>query len=99
MAPEIAARLAQDKTWSNVAGRVIGAAPDGMLSARTRGDEGIWNFRADLVINGTGPALRTLTADNPLIADLHRQNLIQPGPLGLGTPRRASRACSPSARR
>jgi hydroxyacylglutathione hydrolase len=84
MAPEIAARLTQDNNLSVMAGRVVAAAPDGTISVRARGDDGVWNFRADMLINCTGAGLRTLTTDNPVLADLRKQGLIQPGPLRLG---------------
>lgn len=84
MAPDIAARLAQDKNLNVMAGRVVAAAPDGTISVRARGDDGAWNFRADMVINCTGAGFRTVTTDNPVLADLRKQGLIQPGPLRLG---------------
>jgi uncharacterized NAD(P)/FAD-binding protein YdhS len=84
MSPEIHEKLLQDKKLNLMAGRIVAAEADGTVAVRPRGDSGAWSFRAAKTINCTGPSYRTLSDGNPLLADLRRQKLVRPGPLGMG---------------
>jgi len=63
----------------------IDGSPDGLAVAwRGRGRTEVVTEAFDNVINATGPAVSRITATNPFLADLQRQGLIYPDPLGLG---------------
>lgn len=90
VAPVIGDRLAseiQDGQIEVHAGRIKAYAEDvdGVdVSYRDRKSERVQRLRVDRVMNCTGPESDCRKLDDPLLADLVRQELVQPDPLFLG---------------
>ena len=89
MAPRVAARLdalMRSGQLRVVAGRIRGIAKNTSgyeVSVATHGSDSP-RFAFDHVVNCTGPRTDIREIEYPLLADLRRQGLIVPDPLGLG---------------
>ncbi len=90
MAPEISKRIEQligARRLEILAGNIVGSRiTDGgaSLSLRLRGSDSIKEKAFAAVINCTGPSNDLLSDANPLLAQLHRDGFIRPGPIALG---------------
>jgi uncharacterized NAD(P)/FAD-binding protein YdhS len=90
LAPDIAERI--DLEIANgrlrlLAGRVINLSERASrlaITARARGGQGLIDIAADWVLNCTGPSERVGGSAHPVLRQLLKDGLAQPGPLGIG---------------
>ena len=84
MAPSIAQTIAGSGRVEIMAGRIVAAEDDGGLTIRPRVGGPDRRVKAIRVLNCTGPSYRRMVSENPLLRNLRQQELVTPGPLGLG---------------